>query len=246
MTDVKRTELAPAQSANDPWFTRTPEQEGMQAAVRDFVGHHAPVERLLARGDDQAATDDMGLWKLLHEQLGAQAVTIPEEYGGLGLGIEELCALLEETGAQLAFPSLFSTLAQAVPLLSLSADVGVRKTWLSRVAAGNCVATVAYLQIAAASRCLPGCGRSNGACSGYLDGTAALVLDADTCDVLLVLALSAEGARLFLVESGSGGITTQNVDSIDPPADVRRVLCERRRPSGRVQHASGGGDRANV
>lgn len=245
MTDVKGTELAPAQSANDPWFTRTPEQEGMQAAVRDFVGHHAPVERLLARGDDQAATDDMGLWKLLHEQLGAQAVTIPEEYGGLGLGIEELCALLEETGAQLAFPSLFSTLAQAVPLLSLSADVGVRKTWLSRVAAGNCVATVAYLNRRGQSLS-PGVRAQQRGLQWYLDGTAALVLDADTCDVLLVLALSAEGARLFLVESGSGGITTQNVDSIDPPADVRRVLCERRRPSGRVQHASGGGDRANV
>lgn len=225
MTDVKGTEQAPAQSASDPWFTRTPEQEGMQAAVRDFVGHHAPAERLLARGDDQAATDDMRLWKLLHKQLGAQAVTIPEEYGGLGLGIEELCALLEETGAQLAFPSLFSTLAQAVPLLRLSADAGVRKTWLSRVAAGNCVATVAYLNHRGQSLS-PGVRAQQRGLQWYLDGTAALVLGADTCDVLLVLALSAEGARLFLAESGSGGVTTQNVDSIDPSRPMSDVSFE--------------------
>ena len=76
MTGIKQpeTEQAPAQGANDLWYTRTPQQEDMQAAARDFVSRHAPVERLLVHGDGQAGTDDGRLWKLLHEQLGGQAV----------------------------------------------------------------------------------------------------------------------------------------------------------------------------
>lgn len=134
MTDLTQPDVQRShEDIADLWFTRTPEQEGMQEAARDFVGHHAPVERLLTRGADHPSTDDPQLWKLLHEQLGGQAVTIPEEYGGMGLGIEELCVLLEETGAQLAFPSLLPTLGQAVPLLLLSADADAKQAWLSEV-----------------------------------------------------------------------------------------------------------------
>jgi alkylation response protein AidB-like acyl-CoA dehydrogenase len=227
VTGIKQpeTDQAPAQGANDLWYTRTPQQEDMQAAARDFVSRHAPVERLLVHGDGQAGTDNGPLWKLLHEQLGGQAVIIPEEYGGMGLGIEELCALLEETGAQLAFPSLFPTLAQAVPLLLLSADAQAKRTWLGRVEAGNCTATVAYLNHRG-QPLSPGVRAQQRGPQWYLDGRAALVLDADTCDVLLVLARAAEGVGLFLVKAGSGGTATHSVDSIDPSRPMSDVSFE--------------------
>lgn len=171
MTGIENSETVPDVTAGvtDLWYTRTPEQESMQAAAHGFVQHCAPVERLLVRGDGGPGSDDSSLWKLLHEQLGGQAILIPEEYGGMGFGIEELCVLLEEAGSQLAFPSLFPTFAQAVPLLLLSDDGQAKQTWLSRVAVGNCRATVAYLNDRGQARS-PEYGPSVAGCGGSSTG----------------------------------------------------------------------------
>jgi alkylation response protein AidB-like acyl-CoA dehydrogenase len=227
VTGIENPGTAPDVTAavTDLWYTRTPEQESMQVAARDFVQHYAPVERLLVHGDGGPGSDDSPLWKLLHEQLGGQAILIPEEYGGMGLDIEELCVLLEEAGAQLAFPSLFPTLAQAVPLLLLSEDDEAKQTWLSRVAAGNCRATVAYLN----DRGQPGSPGVRAEQRGqrwFLDGTASLVLDAEICDVMLVRAVTGEATGLFVVESGTAGLTTRSVESIDPSRPMASVKFE--------------------
>jgi alkylation response protein AidB-like acyl-CoA dehydrogenase len=225
VTGIESPETAAdaATAVTDLWYTRTPEQESMQAAARDFVQHYAPVERLLVHGDD--SSDDTSLWKLLHEQLGGQSVLIPEEYGGMGLGLEELCVLLEEAGSQLAFSSLFPTLAQAVPLLLLSDDDQAKQIWLSRVAAGNCRASVAYLNDRG-QHLSPGVRAQQRGVRWSLNGTAALVLDAEICDVMLVLAVTGEATGLFVVESGTAGLTARGVDSIDPSRPMASVKFE--------------------
>jgi alkylation response protein AidB-like acyl-CoA dehydrogenase len=207
--------------APDLWYTRTPEQESMQESARGFVAQYSPVERLLAQGEGGTRAPE-ALWKLLNEQIGGQAILIPEEYGGMGLGMEEFCVLLEEAGAQLAFPSLFPTLAQAVPLLLLSADAAAKDTWLSRVAAGDATAAVAYLN-QAGQPLSPGVRARQRGTDWYLDGTASFVLDASSVDVLLVLAMTDEGLGVFLVEPGNGGLTPQPVESIDPSRPMGNV-----------------------
>jgi alkylation response protein AidB-like acyl-CoA dehydrogenase len=209
------------QDATDLWYTRTPEQESMQESARGFVAQYAPVERLLDQGEREARAPE-ALWKLLNEQIGGQAILIPEEYGGMGLGMEEFCVLLEEMGAQLAFPSLFPTMAQAVPLLLLSADAGAKDSWLSRVAAGDATASVAYLN-QAGQPLSPGVRARQRGLDWYLDGSASFVLDANSCDVLLVLAMTDDGLGVFAVEPDGAGVSSQPVESIDPSCPMANV-----------------------
>src|SRR5262245_50191954 len=69
-------------------FGFTPEQEQLRAQVRRVLDKELPLERILALSAKPHAFD-RGLWTRLAE-LGWPGITVPETYGGLGLGCEDL------------------------------------------------------------------------------------------------------------------------------------------------------------
>jgi alkylation response protein AidB-like acyl-CoA dehydrogenase len=76
-------------------------------------------------------------WKEL-AAAGLLGVAIPEEFGGLGYGIFEVCLLLEEQGRAAVHLPILPTLVTA---LALPDDA--KAEWLPRVAAGEAVLTAA-------------------------------------------------------------------------------------------------------
>ncbi|HZN14761.1 MAG TPA: acyl-CoA dehydrogenase family protein [Acidimicrobiales bacterium] len=80
-------------------------------------------------------------WKEL-ASAGLLGVAIPEEYGGLGYGIFELCLVVEEQGRAAVDLPLLPTLVTA---LALPDDA--KAEWLPRVVAGDAILTAALEEI---------------------------------------------------------------------------------------------------
>ncbi|HJY82548.1 MAG TPA: acyl-CoA dehydrogenase family protein, partial [Candidatus Binatia bacterium] len=89
-------------------FAFTDEQEQFRAAIRRFLHEKSPpteVRRLM----DTAEGYDPEIWRQLSEQLELPGIHIPEQYGGAGFGMVELCIVTEEMGRALLCAPYFST-----------------------------------------------------------------------------------------------------------------------------------------
>lgn len=81
-------------------FAYTPEQEELRALAREVLTDHATPQRA-AEVEASEERVDRTLWAAL-ANAGLLGVAVPEEHGGSGLGIVELCILLEEVGRAVA------------------------------------------------------------------------------------------------------------------------------------------------
>jgi acyl-CoA dehydrogenase len=108
----------------------TPEQEALVGLAAEIFAGRTSNEQLAAveRSDGRW---DASLWKELAEA-GLLGLAVPEELGGAGLGLLEVCLLLEQQGRFLAPVPLWETLSAALLL-----DGPAAKEWLPRVAAGE-------------------------------------------------------------------------------------------------------------
>src|SRR5215831_18723878 len=81
-------------------FMYTPEQEELRALARQVLTDHATAQRLtqVEAGEERI---DRELWRAL-ARAGLLGIAMPEEHGGAGLGLVELCLLLEEVGRTVA------------------------------------------------------------------------------------------------------------------------------------------------
>src|SRR5215472_13948564 len=87
----------------------TPDQESLRSLARQVLSDHATPQRV---AEVEASEDriDRELWAAL-AAAGLLGVSVPEEHGGSGLGIVELCILLEEVGRAVAPVPVYATLA---------------------------------------------------------------------------------------------------------------------------------------
>src|SRR5580658_1803408 len=107
-------------------FAFSEEQEELRSSVRRFLEDKSPmteVRRLMETTEGY----DPAVWKQMGEQLGLQAIAIPEEYGGAGFGYVELTVIFEEMGAALLCAPYFSTVALAANALLSSGDESAKK-----------------------------------------------------------------------------------------------------------------------
>jgi alkylation response protein AidB-like acyl-CoA dehydrogenase len=201
-------------------FAFNEEQEQLRASARSFLGAHASPARVREamaspRGFDAA------VWRRIGAELGWPAVTIPEAYGGLGLGWVELVALMEEMGAALLCAPFFSSVCLGATALLVGGSEEQRRRHLPGIAAGETIATVAYTEangrwdaaaIAATAE------RRGG--EFVLAGVKTFVLDGHTADLLLVGARrpgsqGAEGVSLFAVPADAPGVVRRALPTMD-------------------------------
>lgn len=89
-----------------PQFAFTDEQEQFRATIRRFLNDRSPtteVRRLMATDEGY----DPAVWRQLSEELALPGVHVPEQYGGAGFGMVELCIVTEELGRALLCAPLF-------------------------------------------------------------------------------------------------------------------------------------------
>src|SRR5438309_8902842 len=112
-------------------FRLTDEQSALRAAARDLLAAECSPELVRKRYDDVDAVPEQ-LARALQAQdwLGLLA---PESDGGLGLGVVELCLVLEEAGRVLTPVPLWSTAGLYVPLVLSCAGADRRAELLTAV-----------------------------------------------------------------------------------------------------------------
>ena len=89
-------------------FAFSEEQEELRGIVKSFLNDksdEATVRELM----DTESGYDTAVWTQMAEQMGLQALVIPEEFGGQGFGFVELVVVLEEMGRRLLCAPYFPT-----------------------------------------------------------------------------------------------------------------------------------------
>ena len=127
-------------------FALTDDQDMLRDMFARFLDEHSSTVRVRAAQDSRNGPSgfDAELWKGLGE-LGAFSIRVPEDAGGLGLGLFDATLLMEEAGRTLVSGPLAETLVTA----RLLAQFGGAEDLLARVSTGEAVATVALHDIAA-------------------------------------------------------------------------------------------------
>lgn len=176
-------------------MTLTADQMMIQTEAARFLAERAPRDAV--RTVIEAGTgSDAALWSAMAGELGWCAMAIPEELGGIGLGVSELVLLLEQTGMRLAPVPLWSTTCLAAPLL---VALGASDT-LARIASGEIAATLALGDPGAVDGGLPSVMATKVADGYHLSGDVAAVIDAAAADLILIPAQLDGDVAVFAVE----------------------------------------------
>ena len=210
--------LAPSTSPFD-----TPERTALVEKVRAFAMDEVlPVANALdPRHEDIPAEilDRMG-------ELGLFGILIPEEEGGLGLGVLEYCLVSEELAR--AWMSVGSIIARGNGTGCDSPDPERRLALRRRSAAGRRIGAIAFSEPEAGSDLANVACRAERTSDGFkVNGTKRWVGHARSADFIHLLARTREprddrgpsdGLELFLIEKERGsfpdGITGQPIDKI--------------------------------
>lgn len=200
-------------------FILSPEQDDFRQAMRQFVTELSPLAKVR-----QAVTTvpgyDSDLWSRMSRELGLAGLLVPEEYGGAGATMIEAAVAMEELGRGIVPSPLFATVALGVAPILIAASQERKKELLPEIAAGARTVTTAINE--------PGC--VNGSFGGVamraatdgdavtLSGTKIHVIDGQSADTLLVLALppgSSAEPELYLVDGDAVGLTRTRVETLD-------------------------------
>jgi alkylation response protein AidB-like acyl-CoA dehydrogenase len=196
-------------------FGFSEEQEELRKAVRRFLDDKSPsteVRRLMETTEGY----DPAVWSQMANQLGLQALTIPEEYGGAGFGYVELVVVLEEMGRSLLCAPYFSTVALAANALLASGDEAAKSEYLPGIASGQTIATLAFTEESGrwdVDGITMAATPSGGGWT--LAGTKSYVIDGHTADLVLVAARTENGVSLFAVPGNAEGLTRTALSTMD-------------------------------
>ena len=184
-------------------FALSDEQRMLQDSIAGYLESNCPLTRVretAAAGDARA--DDV--WQGLTD-LGACAVLIDEDYGGVGLGLLEAALIAEAMGAVAAPVPYVASSVMAPVALAAAGSAEQKERWLPQIAAGQVVFGVAVTeQIGRRESDGVACADSalNGKAMFVLDGTGAerLIVAAADGSLHLVAAADAEVGKLKTID----------------------------------------------
>ena len=199
----------------------TEEQDLLKQTAREFVQEKSPVAEL-RRLRDSTAPDgfDRALWREMAE-LGWAGAALPEDFGGMDLGLLELGQIMEECGRNLVAHPLLATVLLGGGCILAGGSDPLKKDVLPAVASGERLLALA-LQEGPHHDPFQVATRAEKSSGGYtLRGEKTFVLDGHVADQLVVAARTSgepgqrEGITLFLVDATAPGLSRQRTIMID-------------------------------
>jgi alkylation response protein AidB-like acyl-CoA dehydrogenase len=196
------------------------DQHALQDTLRGFLAGQLSPAALRA-----ALETPVGYSQELHArlagELGLTGLTIPAEFGGLGMSQAEAGVVHTELGRAL-YPGPFLPSSLAAGVLLAADDRVVAEHWLPWLADGSVTATVAAADEAGLWSPGPDSVRAERALGGWrLYGHRWYVIAAHVADIIVVPAVTESGGlATFLVESRSLGYTASGQLGLD---QTRRV-----------------------
>jgi alkylation response protein AidB-like acyl-CoA dehydrogenase len=200
-------------------FDFSDDQKFLKAEARKFLDARCPISIARTVLDDPTRSYDQDLWKAIAGQ-GWLGTAIPEEFGGLGLGGVEQCAIAEELGRALAPIPFSSTVYFVTEALLAAGSVEQKERWLPKIAAGEVIGCFATAERPGPLTEAQAGARVEG---GRISGVKAPVTDGDVADLAVVLAREAGQISLFLVELGGEGVRRETLQTLDPTRSVARL-----------------------
>ena len=205
-------------------FDLSKPQKLLKESARALLARECGPGRVRELMGTETAHDD-GLWQSLADQ-GWTGLVVPEEQGGLGLGLVEMAAVAEEMG-RACLPGAFLSTLFAAALVGRAGNAGQRAKYLEPTAAGELKATVALLEEGAswdADAVRLGASRAGGSLT--LNGRKLFVPDAGVADVLVCVARDGDALALLPVGRGAEGLTIRPMPSMDATRKLYEVVFE--------------------
>lgn len=167
-------------------------------------------------GDQRSAFYDTQSWQQTVE-LGIHAVSIPEDQGGIGMGLVAATAIAEEIGRYALATPLTNTLLATFLLRAIDSPEG--NALLEAMAGGTRVGIALYGEDAS----LEGDSTDVRVEDDKLLGQSWYVTDAQKSEILIVAAESAEGVDLYRVDCQSANVRVLDDRIVDLTRDQARI-----------------------
>ncbi len=174
---------------------------------------------------DTAQGYDPEVWRQLSEALALPGIHIPEQYGGAGFGIVELCIVTEELGRALLCAPYFSTAVLAANAIMNAGSEAQKSSLLPDLASGARLATLAVTELDGSWDPRQIKLTATPVADAYvLDGVKSYVVDGHVADMLVVAARAGhEGLALFTLRADSAGVERRLLQSMDPTRKLARI-----------------------
>jgi alkylation response protein AidB-like acyl-CoA dehydrogenase len=160
--------------------------------------------------------------------MGWTGTAIPEEYGGLGLGMLELCVIAEELGRSLAPTPFSSSIYLFAEFIKNYGSEDQKKKFLPLIASGEKIGTFALSETNGTPK--PSNVKTEYS-SEKINGYKSPVSDGETADYLIIAANSDnKGNRnslsLYIVDLHQDGVSKTSLETIDPTRPACSIKFE--------------------
>ena len=195
------------------------EQLFIRNQARNFLSQECPAS-VVRNVLDTDTRFDRSLWQKIVD-LGWTAMSIPETYGGLGLGYLELCVIAEELGRSLAPVPFSSSVYLATEAIKSWGTESQKQHYLPKLATGELIGTLAMNEglgsPSVAARVL----------EGKLTANKIPVPDGDIADFTVLTAVDEQGCiGLHLVDLADAGVQRKTLTSMDPSRSQARLVFD--------------------
>jgi alkylation response protein AidB-like acyl-CoA dehydrogenase len=201
-------------------FDYSDDQKFLKDEARKFLEQKCGPAVVRGVLNDETKSYDKDLWKSVAE-MGWLGAAIPEEYGGLGLGKVELCAIAEELGRVVAPIPFASTVYFAAEAVMLAGDDRMKGFLLPKVASGEWIGCFATSEgpgaiTAKAIQCK--------VVDGKLTGVKIPVTDGDVANFGVVLASEGGKPGLYTVNlTDAATVTRETLKTLDPTRGAAKL-----------------------
>ena len=184
-------------------------QQMLQNSAREFLEAECPDTYVRAMEEDERGyTPEM--WAKMAEQ-GWLGLTIPEQYGGVGLGFMDLTVLLEEMGGALLPGPFFSTVVMGSQAIQLAGSDEQKAEFLPRIAEGQIIVTLALTEPSGRWDAAGVEVTASPSADGFvINGAKLYVPNAHVSDYLVVAARTGEAKTdisLFILARSASGVS---------------------------------------
>ena len=193
-------------------FDFSDDQKFLRDEARKFLEAQCTTAQVREVLDDDSKSHNEGVWKQIVE-MGWLGAAIPEEYGGLGLGMLELCVIAEELGRVLAPVPFGSSAYFFAEALKLAGSEEQKLALLPKVADGSLVGCIAISEG-------PGEIKAGNIATRLKDGTISgkkiPVTDGDIATHAIVLVKDGSGESLVIVDLNQSGVSRTPIKTLEP------------------------------
>lgn len=200
-------------------------QQTLKSTARKFLAAECPLAEVRKLSETDTAFDP-ALWRKIAEQ-GWTGILFDEQYGGSGMNMVDMAAVLEEMGRALTPGPYLSTALLAGTAIERAGSAAHKSKYLTGICGGELKCTLALLEEHASWS--PDAVRMEAkkAGSGYtLSGSKLFVPDAGVADILVFAARMGNELALFVTPTKSRGLRIERMPSIDGTRPLYAVVFE--------------------